>query len=85
MNLLKKTVIQNHSESKINLKNYLWLLLPLVLSPIKYAHAYLDAGTGSYAIQIAIGVIFGGAYAFKSFAGKIVSRFSRKNKNDKES
>jgi hypothetical protein len=81
-----KNPSKNHNRyrSKKGFAKYLWLVLPLVLFPVKYAHAYLDAGTGSYAIQVAIGVIFGGAYAFRNFAGRIVSHFNKKDKNSKE-
>ena len=54
-----------------------WIILPLILSPFHYAHAYVDPGTGSYAIQVIVGVLFGGGYALKSFGGRIVSRFRR--------
>lgn len=56
---------------------YWWLILPAALSPLHYAHAYLDAGTGSYAIQVIIGAVFGGAYAVKSFGGRVVARFKK--------
>jgi len=61
----------------------LWLLIPFLLSPLHYAHAYLDAGTGSYAIQVTIGLVFGATYAIKSFGGKIVQFFKgRRSKKD---
>ncbi len=52
----------------------LWLLIPILLSPLHYAHAYIDPGTGSYAIQIVIGVLFGTTYAVKSFGGRLITR-----------
>ena len=62
----------------------LWLLIPLLLSPTSFAHAYLDPGTGSYIIQIAIGAIFGISYALRTFIGKfyrnIRDRFKKENK-----
>ena len=58
----------------------LWLLTPLIFSPTRYAHAYLDPNTGSYAIQIIIGVVFGAAYSLRMFSRRIVSWFSKKPK-----
>ncbi len=64
----------------------MWLLIPVCLSPLSFAHAYLDAGTGSYVIQVAIGVIFGATYTLKTFSGKIKQFFkdqgSKRQKND---
>lgn len=61
------TTKQKRSLTKIKLRNYLWLLIPLALSPLRYTHAYIDPGTGSYLIQITIGVLFAGTYAAKRF------------------
>ena len=36
------------------------------------AHAYLDPGTGSFMLQILIGVLFGGLFAIKLFWRKIL-------------
>ncbi len=48
-----------------------------------YAHAYLDAGTGSAIIQMIIAVFLGGLCAIKIFWNKIKTfygkLFSRKN------
>ena len=63
-----------------------WLLVAVSLSPLSFAHAYLDAGTGSYAIQVAIGVIFGATYTLKTFGGRIVQFIKgrgSKNQEDK--
>jgi hypothetical protein len=46
------------------------LLLALALVP-RDAHAYLDAGTGSYIIQLAIAGFVGGLFAIKLFWKKI--------------
>ena len=53
----------------------IWLFVALCLIPLKFAHAYLDPGTGSYAIQIAIGVLVGTGYTIKAFGGRIVRYF----------
>ncbi len=51
--------------------------------------AYLDAGSGSYIIQIIIAVVAGGAFGIKIFWRRIYHFFknhnSRANKSDKES
>lgn len=52
--------------------------LGLCLAPIQFAHAYVDPGTGSYILQITIGVIAGIAFAIKSFWGGIVSTIKGK-------
>jgi hypothetical protein len=48
------------------------------------AHAYLDPGTGSYVLQIVIGVLLGGIFALKTFWTRIKSfaqnLLSRKSK-----
>lgn len=53
------------------------------------AYAYLDPGTGSYILQLLIGVLIGAAFAVRIYWKKICSflndRFSRRRKNEKES
>jgi hypothetical protein len=61
---------------KLNWKNAAWLLVPIVLSPLHFAHAYLDPGTGSYIIQVMIGIIFGASYMVKVFWRRIVDFFT---------
>ncbi len=50
------------------------------------AYAYLDPGTGSYILQLFIGVLFGLLFTIKMFWGKIKiffkSIFSRKKKDE---
>ena len=53
-----------------------------VLVLARDAHAYIDPGTGSYIIQIAIGVFLGAAFAFKNFIARIFSFFGGKRKDD---
>lgn len=52
------------------------------------AYAYLDPGTGSYILQLLIGVLIGAAFAVRIYWKKIRSllndRFSRRRKNEKE-
>lgn len=48
------------------------------------AHAYLDAGTGSYLIQFAIAFIAGGLFVVKSFWHKVFSFFSIGKKKSSE-
>jgi len=51
-------------------------------------YAYLDAGTGSYAIQIIIAIVIGGAFGIKIFWRRIYSflkkLFSRRKVNAKD-
>jgi succinate dehydrogenase/fumarate reductase cytochrome b subunit len=54
-----------------------WAVLFLCLAPTRSAHAYLDPGTGSYMIQIAIGVVFGGVYAVRGFFRRTFSSFKK--------
>ena len=62
---------------------WIWILIPLVLAPLHPAKAYLDANTGSYAIQIAVSAIFGVAFAARGAITKasqwVRSRY-RKNR-----
>ena len=68
------------------LTSSLWLVIPLALSPLSLAHAYLDPGSGSYVIQIAIGIIFGTAYAFRNFIGMAIRTIKKwlGKKDDKD-
>jgi hypothetical protein len=62
-------------------------LLCLVFSAPAYA--YLDPGTGSYILQLLIGVLIGAAFAVRIYWKKICSflndRFSRRRKNERQS
>ncbi|MFA6082402.1 MAG: hypothetical protein WC773_03255 [Patescibacteria group bacterium] len=54
-----------------------------VLLPFDDAHAYIDPGTGSHAIQVLIAVIAGVSYSARIYWTNIrvfLSRFSKKNK-----
>jgi len=50
------------------------LLLLLLPSP---AHAYLDPGTGSYAVQLLIGSLLGGLFAIGLFWRRVVAFLKR--------
>ncbi len=52
------------------------LALPLLLVP-SIAHAYLDPGTGSYAVQLLIGSLLGGLFAVGLFWRRVVAFFKR--------
>lgn len=43
------------------------LTVCLLLMTVRPAHAYLDPGTGSYAIQIGLAGLFGALFSLKSF------------------
>jgi len=47
--------------------NTLAVVTCLLLMTVRPAHAYLDPGTGSYALQIGLAGLFGALFAFKSF------------------
>lgn len=42
------------------------------------AHAYLDPGVGSYAVQVAIAGMAGMLFALRGFWSRLVMRFRRK-------
>jgi hypothetical protein len=52
------------------------LVLSLFLFPGQ-AHAYLDPGTGSYILQIALAAIVGALFAIRLFWSRIKSFFGR--------
>lgn len=72
-----------HSRQSIKTDSIVWLLFAVVLSPSSLAHAYLDAGTGSYILQVTIGVIFGATYTLKTYSKKIVHYFKEKRLKNK--
>jgi tellurite resistance protein TehA-like permease len=55
-----------------------FLALILFLFPAK-AHAYLDPGTGSYIIQIAIATFVGALFAIRLFWRRIKAFFKRQS------
>lgn len=61
-----------------------YLILSLAMCALIFprpAHAYLDAGTGSYLIQIVIAFIAGGLFVFKAFWRKVWLFFKRNKKS----
>lgn len=46
-----------------------------ILASSRPAHAYLDPGAGSYAIQMILAGIFGGFVAFRTAIFSVISRF----------
>ncbi|MCG9479747.1 MAG: hypothetical protein K9H14_06000 [Actinomycetia bacterium] len=47
-------------------------------------YAYLDAGSGSYVIQILIAVFIGGAFGIKIFWRRIYAFFSKSSTGEKK-
>lgn len=45
------------------------------------AHAYIDGGTGSYVIQVAIAMFLGVGYAFKASISRVLSRIRHSGRN----
>jgi hypothetical protein len=69
----------------LSLASSLWILVPLVLSPSLHpAYAYLDPGTGSFAIQMAIGVIFGASYTFRTFISRTIKKIKNRHSNNQD-
>jgi hypothetical protein len=64
-------------------KNSPFLIAAIVLFGAINAFAYLDAGTGSYFIQILIGVIAASLYSIKLFWKRIVFFFQKGSKDSK--
>ena len=64
----------------------LWLLALFIFIPLQSAHAYLDPGTGSYAVQVIIGLVFGATFFLRNIFAKmgnfIQNIFNGKKKND---
>jgi hypothetical protein len=61
--------------SKYRLVFFLLLLLGLLAPGIAYA--YLDPGTGSYIIQLVIGMVLGGLFAVGLFWRRVMAFFRR--------
>ena len=68
--------------------NALILILTFLLLTTP-AHAYLDPGSGSFIIQMAIGALLGGLITLKLYFQKIkiliLGLFNKKKKNDPDS
>jgi hypothetical protein len=56
------------------LKGFLWSA-PLLLCSVSDAWAYLDPGTGSFALQALIGILVTGGVAAKLFWQRVVAKF----------
>jgi hypothetical protein len=54
----------------------LLLAMPLLVVP-SVAHAYLDPGTGSYAVQLLVGSLLGGLFAIGLFWRRVVAFVKR--------
>lgn len=63
---------------KSNLFFFAFLVFNLVLLGTQNVYAYLDPGTGSYLMQVIIGVILGGGVALKLGWKRIMDRFKNK-------
>ena len=57
------------------------ILFYLFVTP-RMVYAYIDPGSGSYFIQILIGLLLGSAFTIKLYWKKIKDRFIGKNKNE---
>jgi membrane protease YdiL (CAAX protease family) len=72
-----------HSGRKVIAGIVFFLFCPILAAP---SYAYLDPGTGSYMLQLLIGILVGAAFAIRLYWKRIWSflheRFSRR-KNEK--
>ncbi len=61
------------------MKNYqkIGALVIFFLFSARSANAYLDAGTGSYVLQIILGMILGGTFILKTYFRKIIFLFKK--------
>ena len=57
--------------------NGLALVTCLVLATSRPAHAYLDPGTGSYALQLGLAGLFGALFSLKVFWRRIARRLQQ--------
>lgn len=58
--------------------------LLMIISQVP-AHAYIDGGTGSYVMQIAVAMFLGVGYAFKANVSRMLAKLRRPSKNNIES
>ena len=69
-------------------QNIALLTLAYLIVFAQPAHAYLDPGTGSFILQVVLGVVLGGFYVFKGYLGKakdvVTGLFSKKNGTKKK-
>lgn len=86
------TITKYIREGKLMMKYLKYLVVIAVSFSLLYlmfpqtAYAYLDPGTGSYILQLAIAILLGGSLVIKIYWRKIkayfLNLFSKKNKND---
>ena len=57
-------------------KGTLLATLILLISLTRPAHGYIDPGSGSFFIQMLLGVLLGGAFMIKTFWGRIKESLS---------
>jgi hypothetical protein len=70
----------------IKMKNYYLIFITVVvLFSSQNSYGYLDAGTGSYFIQIVIGFIAAGIFSLKLFWKRILSIFKPSEKKSPRS
>ena len=53
------------------------LIVLLLAFSCSDAHAYIDPGTGSYALQIVLAVVLGGMFFIKTFFKRIAAFFQK--------
>lgn len=60
------------------------LILMLLFNTPQDASAYIDPGTGSFLLQVAVGFLFGGLYFLKLRWRKIVDFFRSRRRMEKQ-
>ena len=64
---------------------YLLAIISLIIISEVPAHAYVDGGTGSYILQIAIAAFWGIGFAFRSNIQRIIAKLHRNGKEKSRS
>ena len=70
--------------SKPTTGSAIWAVSFLILAAAPAVHAYIDAGTGSYMLQLLIAGLFAGGFAVKIYWKKIIGLFGSKRSDDEE-
>ena len=57
----------------VTYSSFFFAVTLVAIFPLSHAHAYLDPGTGSYALQVGIALLFSVAYTVKLMWRRIVA------------
>jgi len=73
------------NKNLLKLATILFLLSTFIIIFPKKVYAYVDPGTGSYFLQIVVGVLLGGLFSVKLFWKNVKNTFSRKKQSKETS